>query len=573
MNESSCCAGRRWGIRLCAMGLVFPAWLACAAALAQEDVPPVLAAEHDELVRSMGQLQKQAIPPYFLSYQIVETRSANVTASFGALTASTATGQRLVRVDARVGDRTLDNTRSLRSDAPDVLRFSAVPVPLEDSPGPIRMVLWSQTDSVYKRAVEEFERVRTRAQVQVDPEDASADFSTEQGRQGIEPVTPLDVNRALWEGRVRKYSAPFRRASGLYDASATLTATQDTRWFSSSEGAAIQTSQTYYRLFITASSKADDGMELPAYESYFSYTPEGLPDDAKVLRAVDAMIQKLAALRQAPVIEPYTGPAILSGRAAAVFFHEVFGHRIEGHRQKSEREGQTFTHMVGQRVLPDFLSVVFDPTLRHYAGTDLAGAYGFDDEGVQARRVTAVDAGVLTSFLMSRSPVSGFPVSNGHGRAQPGFRPVARQSNLMVLNSHPVSHAELERLLIEQLHAQGKPYGLLFEDIEGGFTLTQRVIPNAFNVIPLVVYRVYPDGRKELVRGVDLIGTPLTVFGKILAADDQTAVFNGFCGAESGVVPVSASAPAILVSEIEVQKKAKSQDRAPILPAPRGGGS
>jgi hypothetical protein len=147
---------------------------------------------------------------------------------------------------------------------------------------------------------------------------------------------------------------------------------------------------------------------------------------------------------------------------------------------------------------------------------------------------------------------------------------VARQSNLLVLNSHPVSRSQLENLLLEQIRAQGKPFGLLFEDIEGGFTLTGRTIPNAFNVLPLVVYRVYPDGRKELVRGVDLIGTPLTVFSKILAADDENAVFNGICGAESGQVPVSASAPAILVSQIEVQKKAKSQDRAPILPAPVG---
>jgi hypothetical protein len=150
---------------------------------------------------------------------------------------------------------------------------------------------------------------------------------------------------------------------------------------------------------------------------------------------------------------------------------------------------------------------------------------------------------------------------------------VARQSNLIVLNAHPVSREQLENLLLEQIRAQGKPFGLLFEDIQGGFTQTGRTIPNAFNVLPLVVYRVYPDGRKELVRGVDLIGTPLTVFSRILAADDETAVFNGICGAESGSVPVSASAPAILVSQIEVQKKAKSQDRAPILPAPLGEGS
>jgi TldD protein len=376
------------------------------------------------------------------------------------------------------------------------------------------------------------------------------------------------VDRKVWERKVRKYTAPFQHFGNVYDATATLSANQDTRWFVSSDGAAIQTSQTYYRLYVSAFSKADDGMELPRYESWFSFTPEGLPDDAAVLKAVNAMIADLEALRRAPIVDPYTGPAILSGRATAVFFHEVLGHRIEGQRQKSETEGQTFKKMVGQPVLPEFLSVVFDPTLHRYGGTDLAGSYDYDDEGVKARRVSAVDAGVLQSFLMSRTPIDGFANSNGHGRAQPGFTPVARQSNLLVLNSRPVPRERLRSLLVEEIKKQGKPFGLLFEDIAGGFTLTGRMIPNAFNVLPVMVYRIYPDGREELVRGVDLIGTPLTVFSKILAADDETAVFNGICGAESGSVPVAAAGPAILVEQIEVQKKPKSQERAPILPAP-----
>jgi len=309
-------------------------------------------------------------------------------------------------------------------------------------------------------------------------------------------------------------------------------------------------------------------MELPRYESFAALNPKDLPDDAAVLKAVDKMIADLKALREAPVVDPYTGPAILSGRATAVFFHEVFGHRIEGHRQKNENEGQTFKKMVGQPVLPAFLSVDFDPTLKHYAGVDLVGSYEFDDEGVRARPLVAVKDGVLENFLMGRSPIEGFPNSNGHGRAQAGFEPVARQSNLVIVNSKPISRDELKKQLIAQIKEQNKPFGLFFDDIQGGFTLTGRTIPNAFNVIPVMVYRVYPDGKEELVRGVDLVGTPLTVFSKILAADDEKAVFNGICGAESGQVPVSASGPGILISQIEVQKKSKSQERPPILPAP-----
>ena len=534
-----------------------------------EPYPVVLSAAKTELARSMEQLKKQEVPPYFLSYEIVETHTATVVGSFGALTRSGENKHRLLRVNLRVGDYALDNTRQVGAGPGGLAEgYAAIAIPIEDDPVAIRSVLWYQTDKRYKRAVEELATVRTVSQVNIEREDNSADFSAAPAEQSVAAIAPFSVNRKVWEDKVRRYTAPFQRFGNLYDATATFSANQDTRWFVSSDGSAIQASQTYYRLQISAFSKADDGMELPRYESFFAYTPEGLPDDAAVLKAVTAMIADLQALRKAPIVDPYTGPAILSGRAAAVFFHEVFGHRIEGHRQKSESEGQTFKKMVGLAVLPDFLSVVFDPTLRRYGGTDLAGSYDFDDEGVKARRVNVVSDGVMQNFLMSRTPIDGFSTSNGHGRAQPGFSPVARQSNLIVLNSRPIAHARLLEMLVEEIKKQGKPFGLLFDDIAGGFTITGRTIPNAFNVLPLMVYRVYPDGHEELVRGVDLIGTPLTVFSKILAADDGTLVFNGVCGAESGAVPVAASAPAILVSQIEVQKKSKSQERAPILPAP-----
>jgi TldD protein len=542
---------------------------AASAGQVSEPYPAVLGAEKAELARSMEQLKKQEVPPYFLSYEIVETHTATVIGSFGALTHSGENKHRLLRINLRVGDFALDNFRQVRA-GPGALadRYSQIAIPIENDPAAIRSILWYHTDRRYKQAVEELATVRTVSQVTVEREDKSADFSAAPAEQSVAPIAPFSVNRKVWEEKVRKFTAPFQRFGNLYDATATLSANQDTRWFVSSDGAGIQASQTYYRLQISAFSKADDGMELPRYESFFAFTPEGLPDDAAVLKAVNAVIADLQALRKAPIVDPYTGPAILSGRAAAVFFHEVFGHRIEGHRQKSEAEGQTFKKMVGMAVLPDFLSVVFDPTLRRYGGTDLVGAYDFDDEGVKARRVNVVSDGVMQNFLMSRTPIDGFPASNGHGRAQPGFSPVARQSNLIVLNSRPVTHDSLRAMLVEEIKKQGKPFGLLFDDIAGGFTITGRTIPNAFNVLPVMVYRVYPDGHEELVRGVDLIGTPLTVFSKILAADDETLVFNGVCGAESGAVPVAASAPAILVSQIEVQKKSKSQERAPILPAP-----
>jgi predicted Zn-dependent protease len=269
-------------------------------------------------------------------------------------------------------------------------------------------------------------------------------------------------------------------------------------------------------------------------------------------------------------MEPFTGPAILSGKAAGVFFHEIFGHRIEGHRQKDEREGQTFTKKVNQPILPEFISVMDDPTRKHFKDEDLMGYYLYDDEGVEAEPVEVVKNGILKNFLMSRSPIEGFDRSNGHGRAQPGRLPVSRQGNLIIHSTKSIPRSQLRRMLIEACKTQDKPYGLLFEDISGGFTYTGRYFPQSFNVTPIVVYKVYVDGRPdELIRGVDLIGTPLTSFSKILACGDRLEVFNGLCGAESGAVPVSVVAPAILTGQIEVQKKEKAADRPPVLPPPK----
>ena len=201
-----------------------------------------------------------------------------------------------------------------------------------------------------------------------------------------------------------------------------------------------------------------------------------------------------------------------------------------------------------------------------------AGGYGscpFDGEGSRTGGATVVESGILKNFLLSRAPISGFETSNGHGRKAPGYRTVGRQGNLIVEATNTVPEARLRAMLLEEAAKQGKPYGLLFKDISGGFTMTGRANPQSFQVTPIMVYRVYADGRPdELVRGVDLIGTPLTAFSKIVAAGDKPEIFNGFCGAESGYVPVSAISPSILTTQIEVQKKAKSSDRPPILLPP-----
>ncbi len=559
-------------MRLLSNVLTYAAFLAAVIVPAgAQSSSPVLAAMKAELDRSQEKLKTQTIPPYFLSYEITETHSVNVSGAFGRITGSGENRNRQLYIDLRVGDHTLDNTREIRGQFGGY-NYSSAAIPVDNDADAIRAVLWYHTDGRYKHALEQLTKVKTNVKVKVAQEDQSGDFSQEQAQHHTEAAVDIQVNRLAWEEKIRKYTAPFAKYTNIYQAQAFLQASAETRWYVNTEGTVLQTTQPGLHLFVIAATKASDGMELPLYESYFGFTEKDLPDDATVLKAVDSMIHNLEALRVAPVVEAYTGPAILSGRASGVFFHEIFGHRVEGQRQKNSNDAQTFKKKIGEAVLGKDFSVYFDPTLRSIANTDLAGYYLYDDQGVKARRVGVVENGILKTFLMSRTPVDGIPQSNGHGRAQMGLAPVARQSNLIVEVAASAVRPDLKKLLIAEIKKQNLPYGLYFDEIQGGFTFTGRMIPNAFNVLPLMVYRIFPDGHEELVRGADLIGTPLTSFSKIIAADKNVAVFNGICGAESGGVPVSAASPAIFVSQIEVQKKMKSQERIPVLPAPFEGG-
>jgi predicted Zn-dependent protease len=294
-----------------------------------------------------------------------------------------------------------------------------------------------------------------------------------------------------------------------------------------------------------------------------------MPSEAEMLNDLNQMVTTLQSLRTAPLMSTFSGPAILSGEASGVFFHEIFGHRVEGHRQKDPNSSQTFKGYEGKKILPDFIDVVFDPSAKILNDKPLAGYYIYDDQGVIGQKVVTVHEGIFKGFLMSRSPIEGFPNSNGHGRKQPGFSAVSRQSNLMVIAKKTKPVADLKNMLREECKKQDKEFGLYFSVVQGGFTFTGRTVPNSFNVLPLLVYKIFADGRPdEIVRGVDLIGTPLTTFSNVIAAGDDIGIFNGVCGAESGGVPVSASSPSLLVSLIEAQKKAKSQAKPPILESP-----
>ncbi len=550
--------------------------------------PVLIEAMESELHRAMGALGAAVVPvaqpvaaaagtkpnggssepvkPYFLSYQVADAETVNITAQFGAVTQSSSNHTRIADVQVRLGSPALDNTHGTHRTS----ALTTLPLPLTDDRNAIERSLWYATNRGYGKALDALEKVKTEQQVRAKEEDTSADFSAEKSKvEVVAAEPPLTLDKAMWEGRLREVTALFRAHEHITYDMAILQTSHETDYFVSSEGTKVTAPNQVARLVVVARTRAVDGMDLFRAETFEADATGHLPDQAAVLAKTEAMAKNLDDLRVAPITEPFNGPAILSGRASAVFFHEVLGHRLEGQRQRGDEEGQTFTKLLGKQILPPFMSVVDDPTLRDWKGQPLSGHYLFDDEGEPAQKVQLVDDGVLKTFLMSRLPVASFANSNGHGRAETGKMPTGRQGNLIVTSTKAVSDAALRDMLKAEAKKQGKAYGLYFEDISSGFAVTTRSSPQAFQVIPLVVYRVYVDGRPdELVRGVSIVGTPQAALSRIVATNDHPDVFNGECGAESGTVPVSAVAPAMLVSEIETQRQSQGTARPPILPPP-----
>jgi predicted Zn-dependent protease len=523
-----------------------------------------------ELHRAFTSLGKQGddkqLPPYFLSYAVSDATVVAIQAQYGALVSSSANHVRVADVQVRLGEPKLDNTHGAhRSSA-----VNSASLPLADDREALARSLWLATNAGYGKALENYLRVKTEAEVRAKEEDSSPDFSQEAPQVYLgKPAPQVKIDRAAWEQRIRALSRLFRDFPDVNQNLVILAVQNETDYFVSSEGSRVMTPHAQARVVVIAVTRADDGMDMFRSQTFEAETAEGLPAQAQLEAAVRELGNSLEALRKAPVTEPFDGPAILSGRAAAVFFHEVLGHRLEGQRQRGDEEGQTFTKEVGKEVLPAFLSVADDPTLTTFGKTWLSGNYQYDDEGQKAQRVDLIQDGMLKTFLMSRLPIASFANSNGHGRASTGHVPIGRQGNLIVTSTKTVPESELRKLLIEEAKKQNKPYGLYFEDISSGFAVTQRTSPQAFQVIPLVVWRVYVDGRPdELVRGVSIVGTPLAAMKRILVSGDKSEVFNGECGAESGTIPVSAVAPAMLVSEMETQRQPQGTARPPILPIP-----
>jgi TldD protein len=527
----------------------------------------------EEINREKTELSKQKIPPYYIDYRVDETTVITLSTSFGSLIADSKNKSRILTANVKVGDYSFDNTHEFKGDysLAEQTNIYSLPLPIEDEPDAIKQTIWRATDQAFKNAVSAFAGLNNRKE-KADQTEVPNDFSKESAvTYYAKSLDSSDFvfNKESWISRLKAYSGITNNDSTIFHCEASFRAIIQRQYFISTEGSSIVQNLTYSQLQFMISIQHEKGTILPLQKSYTAFNPGNLPSHEQILADLSLMYKDLLAMRTSKLAEPYAGPAILSPAAAGVFFHEIFGHRIEGQRLESNDDGQTFKDKLGSKVLPDDFTLISDPGIINWEGQDLIGAYRYDEQGVKGQRVVVVEDGVLKNFLMSRKPSNEFPNSNGHGRAQSGYAPASRQSNLFVESSQAISFSDLRKQLIKECKKQKKEYGYYFKEVIGGLTLTDRYNTNVFNVTPTKVYRIYIDGRPdELVTGVELIGTPLTMFSNILSAGDTREVFTGFCGAESGRVPVTTIAPALFVKKIETQKTPEYQSRIPILPTP-----
>jgi TldD protein len=527
-----------------------------------------------ELERNHKQLRLMGHEaPYFLGYQVKDYDQREVSGRFGALFTDGTWRDRQIYVDVRVGSYEFDNSMDQGLD----FSFSSKGAsyvtkkiaPLDDDPLALRSALWLITDEKYKAALFDYLKKRGENVYAVEDPKRPHSFSRAEANVHMQKPIPFSFDGERWRKLARKLSESFNAHPEIFDGEVRITGDKVVRYFTSSEGTRLVTEESLYGVHVTAVTRADDGQLLDNSRDYYAPLESHLPADEVLFSETRKMIQELLALRRAPAIDPYTGPAILAPQAAGVLFHEAVGHRLEGERQNDDNEGKTFRGQVGQPVLPGFISIYDDPTRRELAGQQLNGYYLFDEEGVKAQKVALIESGVLKNYLLSRRPVEGGARSNGHGRSQGNQKPIARMANLIVESKRQVGDQELKRMLIAEARRQGKPYGLIIRDITGGNTNTSTWGYQAFKGIPRMVFRVdVRDGKETLVRGVEIVGTPLSSINKVMATGKALGVFNGFCGAESGSVPVSAVAPATLLQEIELQRAVEGKDRPPLLESP-----
>jgi predicted Zn-dependent protease len=511
---------------------------------------PILHALQSEMARSRSALHlENSSAPYFIAYHVTDIDSWEADAALGGIRSEMRSHVRYLTVQVRLGDYKQDSSSAHGDGSVEVL-------PLDSDEHAIRFQVWSATDKAYKQAVAALTAKQARLkQLTIDhPVD---DFAHAEPVESIQPIVALQVEREPWIKMLREASGIYARDPKVQYLEAALNFKAVNRYYVNSEGTVVRGGEEHYRLNLGGDTQADDGMQLSRDAEFAAETPKDLPSAHDFQQHAEEIMASLKQLREAPLAdEDYHGPVLMSAESASAVFSSLVGENILGFKpelgQNARVHGQ-FASSYKTRVLPEFLSVVDDPTLTQADGTSLMGHYTVDDEGVLAQRVPVIENGVLVSYLLGRQPIRDFPASNGHGRTSlPVSWPMPSLGNLVVSSSQPVSPDQLKQKLIELCKERGLDYGY-----------QARSMGDAHG--PRLLYRVWvKDGREELVRGA-LFGDldQRSMRSNIVAAGNDAYVDNELMPVAHSVVT-----PSILFDDLEVKRQTSDKDKLPEYPSP-----
>jgi len=504
-----------------------------------------------ELDRSKAQLKMDQVqPPYFIEYRVNEVEDYTAEAAFGALRENQHAHYRVLRVVVRIGNYKQDSFYARGEGESTIL-------PLDNDPIALRHQIWLATDSAYKDAGQALaEKQAELKRFTTDPNPID-DFAKTPPLIAVEPTVSLKLDDAAWRKTLEDLTNLYRRYPDVQSVTASARFSAVNEYLVNTEGTVTRGGKTTYSVQLNGSAQSADGMRLSRSPAYVVARMEELPSHDALMTNAKTMLDTVVALRQAPIVEEeYRGPVLFSADAADDIVASLIGQNVIGHKPALGRPNRTtgaFATSYKARVLPNFLSVIDDPTLKDFQGKSLIGSYMFDSEGVKAQPVSTIEKGTLTNYLVGRQPLRDFPGSNGHGRAAAGMVPGPNLGVLLLKSSEAQSPDDLKKRVIDMVKEQGKPYGYRVETLgQPGNT-------------PRLLYRVYAsDGHEELVRGAVFseLDTRALRTGVIAAGNDQL-VSN-----RPGGVPTTVISPSLLFDELEVKRADTSKDKLPEYPAP-----
>jgi TldD protein len=530
-------------------GMAEDAASASAAAHASANGDALLEALLTELDRSKTQLKMDQVqPPYYIEYRVNDVDEYSAEAAFGALRDHQRIHVRVLRVVVRVGDYKQDSYFGQGMGETNIL-------PLDDDPIALRHQLWLATDEAYKAAGEALTE-KQAALKQFSAEDHPVDdFAKAPVVTSVGPTVKLQLDETSWKKTLEAATNLYRQYSDVQSVTASARFSAINQYLVNSEGTVTRSGENTYVVQLNGSAQSADGMRLSRNPFWMTARAEELPSGDALLGETKKMLETLTALRQAPIVEEdYRGPVLFAPDAADDVVASMLGANLLGRKPQLGRPNRTtgaFATSYKTRVLPNFLTVLDDPTLKEFQGKSLVGSYGVDDEGVAAQPVTVIEAGTLTNYLMGRQPIRDFPASNGHGRAAPGSFPGASLGVLLLKSSEAQSPEALKQRVVQMVTEQGKPYGYRVETMGG----------NA----PRLLYRVYAkNGHEELVRGAVFNELDIRALrSDLIAVGNDPLVSN-----RVGGVPTTVISPSLLFDELEVKRADTSKDKLPDYPAP-----